>query len=145
MLCTLLSGWQISLVEWYVNVCASLARYSQLLLHDLSRDLMLISKKTESCRLSIAAVKLGFTKRHKFHRTAVRIIPLQRNLPWSVVPDWSIHRCIPEHSPLPSPPLCSVKTKTALRKRRKSMAQTLKEVFRPSACCCPLANPPSPS
>lgn len=43
--------------EWYVNMCAGLARYSQLLLHDLSRDLMLISKKTESCRLSIAAFK----------------------------------------------------------------------------------------
>lgn len=42
---------------WYVNMSAHFARYSQLLLQDLSRDLMLISKKTESCRLSMAALK----------------------------------------------------------------------------------------
>lgn len=55
------SGGQV----WYVNMSASLARYSQLLLQDFSRDLMLISKKTESCRLSMAALKkLGFTRRH---------------------------------------------------------------------------------
>lgn len=40
--------------------------YSQLLLHDFSNDLMLISKKTESCRLSIAATKLGFTEGTSF-------------------------------------------------------------------------------
>lgn len=47
------SGGQV----WYVNMSASLARYSQLLLQDLSRDLMLISKKTESCRLSMTALE----------------------------------------------------------------------------------------
>lgn len=47
------SGGQV----WYVNMSASLARYSQLLLQDLSRDLMLISKKTESCRLSMMALE----------------------------------------------------------------------------------------
>lgn len=36
-----------------VNMSAGLAGYSQLLLHDLSRDLMLISKNTESWRLSM--------------------------------------------------------------------------------------------
>lgn len=41
---------------------ASLARYSQLLLQDLRRDLILISKKTESCRLSMVALRISHWK-----------------------------------------------------------------------------------
>lgn len=60
----------------YVNTTGSSARYSQLLLHDLSRDLMLISKKTESCRLSMAlSQKLGSTAGGKSSRRSSATIP----------------------------------------------------------------------
>lgn len=70
------SGGQV----WYVNMSAILARYSQLLLQDLSRDLMLISKKTESCRLSMAALQ-SFTSRHKFYSTPVTFMSQNSNIP----------------------------------------------------------------
>lgn len=58
---------------WYVNMTWSLARYSQLLLQDLSRDLMLISKKTESCRLSMVLLKSWTSPQGEIFYTA----PLQ--------------------------------------------------------------------
>lgn len=58
---------------WYVNMTGSLVRYSQLLLQDLSKDLMLISKKTESCRLSMVVLKTWASPQGKNLQTA----PLQ--------------------------------------------------------------------
>lgn len=71
MLCWLCVADKSSGQVWYVNMCATLEGYSQLLLQDLRRDLMLISKKTESCRLSMVShKKRGFTTRHKYYKSS---------------------------------------------------------------------------
>lgn len=113
---------------------------------------MLISKKTESCRLSIAATKFGFTEGTSFTGRLDRRLWESNSFPSEMAPGQWCLPAVASTGASHTPALCRLHLLpeywTALRKRRqerKSMAQTLKEVLYQSGACCSRANPQSPS